>query len=118
MSLDDEMRDPIAQDAEQPIQGEIVVPAPWRTEELPADLPEELAAELATLIDDARAYAEASEAPNTSRAYSSDWRQFAGGCDRYRFQSLPAPAPVVALYVTWLAKRGYAVSTIRRRAAA
>ena len=32
--------------------------------------------------------------------------------------SLPAPAPVIALYLTSLAKRGLAVSTIRRRAAA
>jgi hypothetical protein len=65
-----------------------------------------------------RDYAEAAQAQNTSRAYASDWKQFTGWCDRYQLQSLPAPAAVVALYLTSLAKRGLAVSPIRRRAAA
>ena len=85
---------------------------------LPDELPAQLAAELAELIDDAQRYAAAAQAINTTRAYASDWNQFTGWCQRYRLQSLPAPAPVIALYLTSLAKRGLAVSTIRRRAAA
>ncbi len=50
--------------------------------------------------------------------YASDWKQFTAWCERYRLQSLPAPAGVIALYLTSLAKRGLTVSTIRRRAAA
>jgi site-specific recombinase XerD len=85
---------------------------------LPAELPAELAAELAELIDDAQRYAAAAQAINTTRAYASDWNQFTGWCGRYQLTSMPAPAPVIALYLTSLAKRGLAVSTIRRRAAA
>jgi site-specific recombinase XerD len=87
-------------------------------EGLPAGLPAQLAAELAELIEDAEHYAAAAQAINTTRAYASDWKQFAAWCERYRLQPLPAPAAVVGLYLTSLAKRGLAVSTIRRRAAA
>ena len=85
---------------------------------LPGELPAQLAAELAELIDDAERYAAAAQAINTTRAYASDWKQFEAWCQRYRLTSLPAAAPVIALYLTSLAKRGLAVSTIRRRAAA
>ena len=85
---------------------------------LPTELPAQLAAELAELIDDAQRYAAAAQAVNTTRAYARDWKQFTAWCDRYRLQPLPAPAAVVGLYLTSLAKRGLAVSTIRRRAAA
>src|SRR5450755_4012018 len=77
-----------------------------------------LAAELAELIEDAERYTAAAQALNTTRAYASDWSQFQAWCDRYRLESLPASAAVIGLYVTSLAKRGLALSTIRRRAAA
>ena len=83
-----------------------------------AELPAHLAAELAELIDDAERYAAAAQAINTTRAYASDWNQFQAWCERYQLASMPAPAAVIALYVTSLARRGLAVSTIRRRAAA
>jgi site-specific recombinase XerD len=85
---------------------------------IPGELPAERAAELAELFDDAQRYADAAQAINTTRAYASDWKQFTAWCDRYRLEPLPAPAAVVGLYLTSLAKRGLAVSTIRRRAAA
>jgi site-specific recombinase XerD len=85
---------------------------------LPAEVPAHLAAELAELLEDAERYAAAAQAINTTRAYASDWAQFQTWCDRYQLVSLPAPAAVIALYLTSLAKRGLAVSTIRRRAAA
>jgi site-specific recombinase XerD len=87
-------------------------------EGLPPELPAHLAAELAELIDDAERYAAAAQALNTTRAYASDWNQFTAWCERYRLTSLPASAAVIALYLTSLARRGLAVSTIRRRAAA
>jgi hypothetical protein len=83
-----------------------------------AEPPAHLAAELAELIDDAERYAAAAQAINTTRAYASDWNQFQAWCERYQLASMPAPAAVIALYVTSLARRGLAVSTIRRRAAA
>jgi integrase len=85
---------------------------------LPGELPAHLATEPAELIDDAQRYAAAAQAINTTRAYASHWNQFQGWCERYQLISLPAPAAVIALYLTSLAKRGLAVSTVRRRAAA
>jgi hypothetical protein len=46
---------------------------------LPNELPAQLAAELAELIDDAERYAAAAQALNTTRAYASDWHQFTAG---------------------------------------
>jgi hypothetical protein len=44
-------------------------------------------------------------------------KQFTSWCNRYQLHSLPAPPAVIALYLTSLARRGLAVSTIRRAAA-
>jgi hypothetical protein len=81
-------------------------------------LPEHLAAELGELLEDAERYAAAAQSQNTTRAYASDWAQFETWAERYNLNTMPAPAAVIALYITALAKRGLAVSTIRRRAAA
>ena len=85
---------------------------------LPSALPAHLAAELAELLADAERYAAAAQTVITARAYANDWNQFQAWCDRYQLESLPASAPVIGLYVTSLAKRGVAVSTIGRRASA
>lgn len=84
----------------------------------PAALPDALAAELLDLAEAAERYAAAAQATNTTRAYASDWKQFEAWCGRYQLISLPAPAAVIALYLTSLAKRGLSVATIRRRCAA
>ena len=105
-------------DPAEVVDGEAMLALEHRVDGLPEQLPAHLAAELEQLLDDAQTYAAAAQAPNTSRAYASDWTQFCGWCDHYELDSLPAPAAVVALYLTALAKRGLAVSTIRRRAAA
>lgn len=57
-------------------------------------------AELATLADAARDFAEASRAPASLRGYKSDWRQFSTWCDRRGLASLPAAPATVALYVS------------------
>jgi site-specific recombinase XerD len=100
------------------VAGEPMLALDRPLEGLPAELPARLAAELAELIDDAERYAAAAQALNTTRAYASDWNQFTAWCERYQLESLPASAVVTALYLTSLARRGLAVSTIRRRAAA
>ena len=81
-------------------------------------LPENLDPELAELVDAMAAYASAAQAPNTTKAYESDWRQFERWADGHHLVAMPAPAAACALYLTWLATRGLKVSTIRRRAAA
>jgi site-specific recombinase XerD len=86
--------------------------------DLALELPEHVRAELVELLEDAERYAAAAQSQNTTRAYASDWAQFEAWCERYDLTTMPAPAAVIALYVTSLAKRGLAVSTIRRRAAA
>ena len=89
-----------------------------RADGIPVELSPELAAELRELVDNAERYAAAAQAVNTTRAYASDWNQFVSWCERFGMQPLPATAPVIALYLTSLARRGLAVSTIRRRTAA
>ncbi len=61
-----------------------------------------------------RAYIDAATAPNTRRAYRSDWEHFTRWCAAYGLASLPAMTETVALYLGALA--GVAkVSTVQRR---
>ena len=62
----------------------------------------------------ARAYAEESKAPNTRRAYRSDWNDFTLWCRERRRTTLPAAPETVALYLTELAAV-CKVSTLQRR---
>jgi site-specific recombinase XerD len=100
------------------VDAEPVLVLETTVEGLPAGLPAHLAAELAGLLQDAKRYAAAAQAINTTRAYASDWNQFTTWCEHYQLTPMPATAAVVGLYLTSMAKRGLAVSTIRRRAAA
>lgn len=61
---------------------------------------------LASYIDHARAYSQASKAPNTRRAYRSDWSAFEAFCRRHTQESLPASPQTVALYASALASAG------------
>lgn len=81
-------------------------------------LPAGLDPELCQLVDAMAAYAAAAQAPNTTKAYESDWRQFEQWATEHRLAAMPAAPATCALYVTALAQRGLKVSTIRRRAAA
>jgi integrase len=69
---------------------------------------------LATTAARATAYADASSADSTRRAYAADWRDFAAFCERHGFDALPAAPQAVALYVAELATT-HRVGTIRRR---
>jgi len=61
-----------------------------------------------------RAYIDAATAPNTRRAYRSDWDDFARWCAAHGLPSLPATPETVALYLAALAQMAK-VSTVGRR---
>ena len=71
-----------------------LVPAPDQTA---------LLAELEAIANRTRAFVDATRAPDTVRAYASDWRDFLGFCSARGVQALPASPEVVALYITHLA---------------
>lgn len=50
---------------------------------------EELQAELAELIEATQIYAAAAQAPNTTRAYASDWAQFFAWAERFGLEPMP-----------------------------
>jgi site-specific recombinase XerD len=72
----------------------------------------------AALVDAARAYAAASKAPNTVRAYRSDLRDFEEWCAGESVAAIPAAPATIALYLTALARAGAKASTLQRRVSA
>ena len=59
---------------------------------------------LEPLASRARDYIEAAHAPNTRRAYHSDWKHFTAWCAGHGLQALPAAAETVAMYLSDLAE--------------
>ena len=72
---------------------------------------------LALAAERVRMYAAQSKAPNTKRAYASDWRHFEAWCLQADRTSLPAESESVALYLAALAEESR-VSTLTRRLSA
>lgn len=72
------------------------------------------AAALMKAAEQARDYAESAKAPNTRRAYQSDWRAFTRWCDEHGRATLPASPDTLILYIASLAETRK-VSTIQRR---
>lgn len=66
------------------------------------------------LVAEARAYARASRASSTLRAYRSDWQHFCRWCEARGADALPATPDTVALYLAALA-RTHRPGTITRR---
>jgi len=64
-----------------------------------------------------RGYIAAATAPNTRRAYRSDWVDFTAWCERHGCAALPATPETVALYLSALAAVAK-VSTVGRRVTA
>jgi site-specific recombinase XerD len=89
---------------------------------LPAIPERRLPGRLADLAESAQAYARAGRAPNTQRAYASDWRHFAGWCRRQGVPTQPADPRVVGLYLTACVSRAAgdraSVATLERRLSA
>jgi integrase len=75
-------------------------------------------------IAQAQVFVEASQAPDTRRAYAADWVDFSAWCAKRQLTTLPASSATVALYLADLAapadpqQRPRKVSTIQRRLAA
>jgi site-specific recombinase XerD len=80
--------------------------------------PRALAVSLDEALAAAQAYASASKAPSTWRAYRTDWAAFQAWCARVELTPLPAEPQTVALYLAAEAKAGKAPSTLDRRLAA
>ena len=70
---------------------------------------------LARLSETAKNYARAARAENTTRAYDSDWRQFASWLRRNGFDENPPDPQTVGLYLAAQADSGASVSTLERR---
>ncbi len=68
------------------------------------------------LADQAHAFAEASVADNTKRAYRAGWNDFSSWCDDNGLEALPAAPASVALFLT--ARSSQKVSTLRVKLAA
>ncbi len=69
-------------------------------------------------VEAAKAYAAASRAPGTRRAYATDWRGFLAWCRERGAMPLPADPRLVAVFLAREAARGCAPPTVGRRLAA
>lgn len=75
------------------------------------------AVDLQAIRDQARAFAAASHAENTARAYRADWRGFADWCASHGVDALPAVGDTLALFVASRAAT-CKPSTLRRQVVA
>lgn len=105
-------------DALDEVDGEPLVALVRPTADFSDGLHTALDPELARLVPAIATYAAAAQAPNTTKAYESDWRQFEHWAPEHQLPAMPASPATCALYLTALAQRGLKVSTIRLRAAA
>jgi site-specific recombinase XerD len=71
-------------------------------------------ATLEDLAGQAHGFMEAAKAPNSRRAYRSDWRHFESWCRSHGLASLPAMPETVALYLTALAS-DHKPATLQRK---
>lgn len=67
-----------------------------------------------TLLDHAVEIARASKAPNTVRAYASDFRRFADWCAKHGLDALPAKETTIGAYLVHLSHTGHKPTTINR----
>jgi len=58
---------------------------------------------------------QSSKAPNTVRAYKSDFEDFGLFCIKNGYQNLPSEPKIVSLYLTHLSTKDAKISTIKRR---
>ena len=58
---------------------------------------------------------EHSKAPNTIRAYQSDFNDFCLFCSKNGFRSMPTDPKIVSLYLTYLSTNEAKMSTLKRR---
>jgi site-specific recombinase XerC len=65
-----------------------------------------------TLLEAAKSYVDAAKAPNTRRAYRTQWRTFAAWCAGFGRASLPAAPATLALFLTARAQSGLKVASL------
>jgi site-specific recombinase XerD len=87
--------------------------APMSTDNLPA-ISDGNKTELERAADAARQFAAQAKAPNTLRAYASDWRHFCAWCEAHRMVPMPAAPEAVAMYLADLAATHKAATLTRR----
>ena len=73
---------------------------------------------MAKLRSERAAIAALTRAPNTERAYASDWADFSAWCERAGRRALPATSDSVQLYLMELAGLGRLPATMSRRVSA
>lgn len=83
----------------------------------PADPGQRSTEAITSAVNRAEAYARASKAPATRRAYATDWRDFEEWCRSKGLPSLPAAPETVALYLADIAAT-HRPATLSRRMAA
>ncbi|MDB4987806.1 MAG: integrase family protein, partial [Myxococcaceae bacterium] len=74
-----------------------------------------LAPSLAELDAEAARLAAEAYAPNTRRAYQSDWDAFARWCDAHALPAMPTTVDALCEYLAYLGLLKHKVSTIRRK---
>jgi integrase len=68
------------------------------------------------ILEKMNSYLDASLAPNTKKAYASDWKAFCDYCAYRSIDCLPSSSHNISLYLTELASSGKTIATIVRAA--
>jgi site-specific recombinase XerD len=71
--------------------------------------------DIKALQDETLLNLQSSKAPNTVRAYKSDFKDFGLFCAQNGFRSLPSEPKIVSLYLTYLSTKNAKMSTLKRR---
>ena len=75
----------------------------------------ELITDIKVLQNETLKNLKSSKAPNTVRAYKSDFEDFGLFCVKNSFKTLPSEPKVISLYLTYLSSKNIKISTIKRR---
>ena len=88
---------------------------PFAMLEIKTRVKSEVSTEIRKLEKETLLNLEHSKAPNTIRAYQSDFSDFQLFCARNGFRSIPSEPKVVSLYLTYLSTNEAKISTLKRR---
>mgnify|MGYP001261724592 CR=1 FL=1 len=75
----------------------------------------ELITDIKVLQNETLKNLKSSKAPNTVRAYKSDFEDFGLFCVKNSFKNLPSEPKIISLYLTYLSSKNIKISTIKRR---
>jgi len=98
---------------------EVPPPFPQQAGARPSLIPTtDLKPELHEIALQAEQYLFNHRAASTESVYGQDWLGFQKWCSSHGLSSFPSDVRTIALYITWMAKNGRVVSTIKRHLAA